>query len=82
VGDLGKDPHEKRHHFDANPDPDRNQHGNLDPDRHENDADPQHRFQAQLPKKLICCCNILYLSLNRGCEILECFKQLIPSIQR
>jgi hypothetical protein len=34
----------KIEHFDANPDPDleRHQHGNSDPDRHQNDADPQH----------------------------------------
>ncbi len=37
------DSHEDRHyHFDANPHPDldRLQHGNSDPDRHQNDADP------------------------------------------
>jgi hypothetical protein len=44
VCNLGKDPLEDRHHVDANPDPDldRHQHGNSDPDRHQNDADPLH----------------------------------------
>ncbi len=40
---MGEDPHEDRHRFDANPDPDqdRHQNGNSGPDRHENDADQQ-----------------------------------------
>jgi hypothetical protein len=46
---------EDRHCFDANPDPDRYQHGNLelDPDRHQNDADLQHCIVARCDYYLV-----------------------------
>ncbi len=41
--------------FHAKPDPDldRHQHGNLDPDWHHNDADPQHRTVEYLPYRTV-----------------------------